>query len=96
VRYECAICGYSSDDRSRLHEHHITPRAAGGTEDMWNKVVLCPNCHAKVHVPGAAHGIHSVVRPDSIIINCWRNNHTLLEWKTAGSEELAYTPCKTS
>lgn len=96
MKYECAICGYSSDDRSRVHEHHIQPKAAGGTEDMWNKVVLCPNCHTKVYVPGTLHGMHSIPRKDSIVINCWRNDHSLLEWKTFGSEELCYTPFKTS
>lgn len=32
-----------------LHEHHRTPRAAGGGDEQSNKVLICPLCHTAVH-----------------------------------------------
>lgn len=42
----CAICGWSE---ASCDIHHIVSKKSGGTDDHSNLVVLCPNCHRKVH-----------------------------------------------
>lgn len=46
---ECACCGAvaSADDRAH-HVHHIVPVLAGGTNEDWNLMTLCPSCHRRV------------------------------------------------
>lgn len=41
----CATCG----SRSAIEQHHIIPLAAGGTEDYFNLISLCHDCHMKLH-----------------------------------------------
>jgi len=43
----CYVCGFSIDIALRVH--HIIPVSLGGTDEMENLVLLCPNCHALVH-----------------------------------------------
>lgn len=46
---ECEICGTEEWSlRKSLHVHHIVPLLAGGTNDDWNLMALCPSCHKKV------------------------------------------------
>ena len=42
----CAICGWNE---STCDIHHIVERSNGGTNDMSNLILLCPNCHRIVH-----------------------------------------------
>lgn len=44
--YKCEKCG---TDSQRLHVHHIEPRSEGGTDDITNLEVRCPDCHADAH-----------------------------------------------
>lgn len=39
---ECAMCG---DGDRELHLHHIIPVVAGGTNEPWNFLTLCEECH---------------------------------------------------
>lgn len=41
----CATCGSRKD----IELHHIIPIAAGGTNDYFNLVSLCHDCHMKLH-----------------------------------------------
>lgn len=41
----CSTCGSTSD----IELHHIIPLAAGGTNDYYNLVYLCHDCHMKLH-----------------------------------------------
>lgn len=41
----CATCGGTDD----IELHHIIPLAAGGTNDYYNLIYLCHNCHMKLH-----------------------------------------------
>jgi len=41
----CMICGFDAVVRA----HHIQWRCNGGTNDLTNLIVLCPNCHAMAH-----------------------------------------------
>lgn len=56
--FRCAVCGWSLEPKGNtekyLHSHgcefhHITPVKDGGTNDLSNLIVLCPNCHKKAH-----------------------------------------------
>ena len=44
---KCDICGM--DCKQILVVHHILPLHDGGTNDLENLKVLCPNCHAFIH-----------------------------------------------
>jgi HNH endonuclease. len=39
----CQLCGTDK----RLHTHHIIPVMSGGTNESWNLMTLCVNCHGK-------------------------------------------------
>lgn len=39
---KCAICGFDEV----IEVHHIVPRRIGGTDELDNLIVLCPNHHA--------------------------------------------------
>ena len=42
---ECANCGETND----LDIHHTVPLAKGGTNRISNLVMLCLECHGKIH-----------------------------------------------
>jgi hypothetical protein len=42
---KCEKCE-SSDN---IHAHHIIPMSVGGKDELSNVVLLCANCHHKVH-----------------------------------------------
>lgn len=42
----CMLCGWNE---ALCDIHHIKPRKEGGTDDNSNLVVVCPNCHRKIH-----------------------------------------------
>ena len=41
----CATCGSKTD----IEQHHIIPIAAGGTDDYFNLISLCHDCHMNLH-----------------------------------------------
>lgn len=41
----CSTCG----SRREIELHHIIPLAAGGTNDYFNLISLCHDCHMKLH-----------------------------------------------
>ncbi len=49
----CQICGQGTIGGSRqskvLEVHHYNSRSTGGTETLNNSVLLCRDCHSKVH-----------------------------------------------
>jgi hypothetical protein len=50
-QFWCRCPGCTS--RANLHEHHIKPRAQGGSNDAWNLTTLCAGHHV--------HGLHAGV-----------------------------------
>jgi hypothetical protein len=42
----CSNCGW---DQSTCDIHHIIERKNGGTDDLNNLVIVCPNCHRLIH-----------------------------------------------
>ena len=57
---KCKFCPENS--RVVLVIHHKLPKKKGGTDAMDNLVVVCRNCHAKVHagLPGYCDGMVNV------------------------------------
>ena len=41
----CCTCG----EKKNIELHHIIPLIAGGTNDYYNLIYLCHNCHMKLH-----------------------------------------------
>lgn len=35
------LCGFETELPSQIHAHHIKPKSLGGTDNDWNKVLLC-------------------------------------------------------
>lgn len=48
---KCEDCGYDRYSEI-LHVHHVIPRSKGGTNDVSNLKLLCPNCHYGNHLVG--------------------------------------------
>ena len=46
-------CTYS--DVNILVVHHIIRRSDGGTNDLENLELICPNCHAEIHFYNVKH-----------------------------------------
>ena len=46
---QCEFCAWRAPSVSILHVHHVLPIAHGGTNDLANLVLLCPNHHAVAH-----------------------------------------------
>ena len=44
---KCIICNYNKYDV--LVVHHIKPRCKGGTDEVSNLLLICPNCHGEIH-----------------------------------------------
>lgn len=53
LKNECVNCGSTNE----LQLHHIVPLIQGGTNRLSNVVVLCSNCHGKIH--GVGYKNHS-------------------------------------
>lgn len=51
-RGKCAVCGYAIDSDTGWHDHHLEYRVNGGSDALSNRVLLHPNCHARVHAFG--------------------------------------------
>ena len=62
----CMICGWKE---ATCDIHHIKPKKEGGTNDNSNLIVLCPNCHRKVHD-------HLLIIPENINIETLFKNWT--------------------
>ena len=43
----CSRCKYNK--LSILHVHHIIEKSKGGSDDINNVELICPNCHAEEH-----------------------------------------------
>lgn len=55
---KCAICGWKISENLVIHKgkalpsygceiHHIVPVSEGGSGELDNLIMLCPNCHKK-------------------------------------------------
>jgi hypothetical protein len=48
----CAACNSSES----LHQHHLIPKALGGSEEDTNLITLCYRCHDKIHAVTKDYG----------------------------------------
>ncbi|SEB24534.1 group II intron reverse transcriptase/maturase [Paraburkholderia sartisoli] len=46
----CAHCGCALTDETGWHDHHLEYRMHGGSDRLFNRVLLHPHCHQQVHV----------------------------------------------
>jgi len=53
AKYRCRACGGALGDPTKasryVQAHHVEPLSEGGSDTADNLLVLCPNCHAKMH-----------------------------------------------
>lgn len=70
MKYKCEFCNYETNERRRIHIHHIKPKQAGGTNKKSNLVMLCPNHHNQIYSEYSKHGIHTI-KDNSIVITQW-------------------------
>ena len=64
------LCEYETNERNRIHIHHIKPRQIGGENKKFNLVMLCPNHHNKIYSQESKRGVHTN-KNDSIKIGGW-------------------------
>lgn len=50
----CEKCG--NENYNILQIHHILERSKGGTDELSNLLVLCPNCHMTEHLGYSKYG----------------------------------------
>ncbi|WP_129562829.1 group II intron reverse transcriptase/maturase [Paraburkholderia dokdonensis] len=50
----CAHCGGALTDETGWHDHHLEYRMHGGSDGLYNRVLLHPHCHQQVHALGTA------------------------------------------
>lgn len=55
---KCALCECAIDKVTGWHDHHIVRKVDGGSDNLSNRVLLHPVCHAKLHARGL-----TVVKP---------------------------------
>lgn len=53
--FRCTAPACSS--HNNLHDHHVIPRSAGGTNDMWNRTTLCAWHHLRAVHGGLARAV---------------------------------------
>lgn len=46
MKKKCDICG----ELSYLDKHHIQSKSKCGTNEKYNLIRICPNCHRLIHV----------------------------------------------
>jgi RNA-directed DNA polymerase len=45
----CARCGCALTEETGWHDHHLEQRVHGGSDALYNRVLLHPDCHRQVH-----------------------------------------------
>lgn len=48
VLVDCRVCN-AKEPKATADDHHLVPRAFGGTDDPDNRVWLCASCHKRLH-----------------------------------------------
>jgi len=65
---QCQICGYTfvkKDGQNYSEAHHLVPLGDRGSDRIRNLVILCPNCHRKLHFANVVFGDR---RPNRIVV----------------------------
>lgn len=66
----CELCRQDApftrpDGTPYLELHHIAPLGTGGKDTLVNLVLLCPNCHRKMHVIPTERDVKTLMRAAS-------------------------------
>jgi RNA-directed DNA polymerase len=48
----CALCAEPLDHDSGWHDHHLERKVDGGSDALWNRTLMHPVCHNRLHVKG--------------------------------------------
>ena len=87
------FCDYVCEDKSQIHNHHIKPKALGGSNHKSNLIHLCPNCHdGRIYVPEATNGLHSIKHSNSIILigKLASTGGPVISYKSVDDDEVKY------
>ena len=49
---QCPVCGQRLTMEDRWHLHHLEQRVYGGSDALYNRMLLHANCHRQVHSQG--------------------------------------------
>lgn len=75
---ECLNCSRITFNGNCLH--HIKTRGSGGTDDEWNLMPLCQQCHNKVHAEGLTKFSRNLYVEKWLKENGWEFNVFLERW----------------
>lgn len=67
MKLGCFICGWNE---ATCDIHHIVPKSKGGSNDLTNLTILCPNCHRIAHCKKITEGLPSLAER---VGDEWRN-----------------------
>jgi hypothetical protein len=52
-RLKCHVCGRAPHTQLNYHRgfeyHHVQLQSQGGADEAWNLILLCNDCHTKLH-----------------------------------------------
>jgi len=81
----CFLCDkYFHNFLFATHKHHMQFQSTGGSDNKYNIVNLCPNCHAIVH------RTHNLLECDNISVELCRLRKTLKGYLKANISDCGY------
>lgn len=88
---EFPFCEYSTNLRSKIHQHHILPKEQNGNNSSSNLIFLCANCHNKIYIKTSKQGQHSIKDENSIeIIRRYKSTNGLVIFYHKIKDNLNY------
>lgn len=66
--WKCRCC----KSRNSLTPHHVVYQSHGGTDDLFNLLTLCINCHDDVHAGRMKLEVVALLATD-LVVKFWRN-----------------------
>ena len=79
------VCSCCQVEDVELHKHHIVPKSRGGSDESYNLVSLCLDCHGKAHDisftsdSGLVKGGVTLAKEASKMSDAWVDNSDVLE-----------------
>jgi hypothetical protein len=64
--YYCEFCEYKTQNKSKIHNHHIFPKEISLNNHPDNLILVCPTCHTNIFCKESKSGHHSIYTIDSI------------------------------
>jgi hypothetical protein len=82
------ICAWPTCARAAEHDHHIVPRSAGGSDEVWNRVGLC-RLH---HMVGIHLGFLVLTGRAGERLECRRRDGSGTTWEVIGENDAHIQP----